>query len=284
MGMLRFLLQQAFELGYLCVNSEPLHFTAAREIIPPMILRPLSRWYLACALVLAVIPAARAQQPASKEVMDFPAFVHELMQTPNKPGYTGVIWWAPPQFWEESMKRSGIAPDKAHEQTVPLRKYTMIMVATGKIGSGTVAWSAEPQIRDAVRLRDAAGNLYEPLPEVSGPAAGLALILKPNLINMLGATGQGIQILFFAGADQNARPIADPLASGKFSVVVRNLLGEKETTFEWDLPLSALGLRASCPAGGDKVQADWRSCAWRGNRLEQAAAGTMAAHQKAIGE
>ena len=243
---------------------------AKREIIPPMINSFWSRWWVAFILLFISPATSLAQQvPANDQPLDFPALVRELLQSPNKPGYAGLVWWAPPAFWEASMTRSGIPAAQAHDRVAPLRRYTMILVAVGKIGIGTIDWVSEQQIRDSVRLRDANGNVYEPLPQVSGDAAGLASLLKPTLSNILGPTGQGTQILFFPGVDKKAQLIADPLAPGSFSVVLTNLLGEKESTFKWTLPLTTLSPPKYCPVGGEVVQANWKYCPWHGNKLDQ---------------
>ena len=230
------------------------------------------RWWITCVLLFFTPATSLAQQvPTNDQSIDFPALVHELLQSPNKPGYAGLVWWAPPEFWEASMTRSGVAAAQAHERVAPLHRYTMILVAVGKIGLGNINWVSEPQIRDGVRLRDANGNLYEPVSQVSGDAAGLASILKPTLSNILGPTGQGTQILFFPGVDKKAQLIADPLAPGSFSVILASLLGEKETTFQWTTPLTTLSPPKYCPVGGEKVQANWKYCPWHGNKLDQPA-------------
>ncbi len=237
----------------------------------------LSRWCLLCVLCFSAIAATAQQTQPTAEPLDFPALMHELLQSPNNPGYAGLVWWTPPAFWEESMKRAGMAAEKAHQQVAPLRRYTMILVAGGKVGLGTIDWSSEFQIRDSVRLRDVEGNIYEPLPQVSGDAAGLASILKPTLSNILGPTGQGTQILFFPGVDKKSQVIADPLAPGTFAVVVKNLFGEKETVFQWTLPVTTLSPPKYCPVGGEKVQANWKYCPWHGNKLDQVPATPPAA-------
>jgi len=105
-----------------------------------------------------------------------------------------------------------------------LRKYTVILVGVGKVGLGNINWISEPELRSNLRLRDAAGNDYEPVQKVSGDAEGLASIIKPILANMLGTMGQNVQIYFFPGTDKMAKPIADPLAPGRFSVVITKLI------------------------------------------------------------
>src|SRR5208283_4309105 len=129
-------------------------------------------------------------------------------------GYTGLIWWAPVEFWEKSAERGGMSAEKAREQFKSLRTYTLIVASVGKIGMGNVNWVSETELRSNLKLRDAAGNDYEPVQNLSGDAAGLTSMIKPMLANMLGTMGQNLQFYFFPAADKMGNPIANPLAPG----------------------------------------------------------------------
>ncbi|MFZ0276452.1 MAG: hypothetical protein WA254_13545 [Candidatus Sulfotelmatobacter sp.] len=233
-----------------------------------MIRAHLFSWILA----LALLPAAVAQSapPAATEV-DFNALVRELEQTTKEPGYIGVIMWTPVQYWEQSLVRAGFSADKARDRFLALRKYTVIMAGFGKMGIGNINWISEPEVRSNLKLRDAAGNDYESVQKVSGDAEGLASIIKPLLANMLGTMGQNLQIYFFPAADKMANPIADPLAPGSFSIVITNILGTKESVYEWKLPLTSLSPPRYCPVGKERVEANWKYCPWHGVKLDEPA-------------
>jgi hypothetical protein len=124
-----------------------------------------------CLLYLCLIgaitcPALMAQEPARSSPtteIDFSALVRELQQSPGEPGYTGLVWWIPTEYWEISAERSGTSEDKAKERYAPLKKYTLVAVAVGKIGIGNIDWVPEAEIRDKVFLRDSEGNSYPPV-------------------------------------------------------------------------------------------------------------------------
>ena len=80
--------------------------------------------------------------------------------------------------------------------------------------------------------------------------------------------GQNIQLLFFPATNKMAKPIADPLADGSFSIFISNVLGGKQATFEWKLPLTNLSLPKYCPLGKERVQANWKYCPWHGVSLD----------------
>lgn len=185
---------------------------------------------------------------------------------------TGLVWWVPAEFWEESAVEQGSTTEQARSHFAPMRNYTMIIVAAGKIGLGNINWHSEGEVRSGVRLRDFDGQIYEPLKEISGDAQGIASILKPVLANILGPTGQNLQILFFPGKTANGNSIADPTRPGGFSVVLTNLTAQKESEFSWRLPLTSLSPPRYCPIGKERVEASWKFCPWHGNKLEDSPA------------
>lgn len=217
--------------------------------------------------VLVTCASAQTSDPKSSEV-DFPALVHETQQQIGEAGYTGLVWWIPPKYWQLSAERMGFSADKAAERYKSLNQYTMLVVAVGKIGIGTINWYSDPEIRKNIRLRDANGDTYSPVEKVSGDAQGLASILQPVFANNLGPMGQNCDILFFPGADKMAQTIADPLAEGSFSVTINNLIAAKDETFEWRLPLTSLSPAKYCPIGRERVQANWKYCPWHGIKLD----------------
>ena len=215
-------------------------------------------------------------QSGSLREIDFSALVKETQQTPNEPGYAGLIWWIPTDYWVISAQRSGLAEDKAKQRFAPLEKYTIVAVAVGKIGIGNIDWVPEPTIRENVVLRDSDGNTYQPVQKLTGDAEGLATIIKPIFANILGPMGQNIQLLFFAGSNKMAKPIADPTAAGSFSVVITKLVDGKDKVFEWKLPLTTLSPPKYCPVGKERVQANWKYCPWHGVKLDDVSASQTA--------
>ncbi len=209
---------------------------------------------------------AKSQTPAD---IDFSAFVKETQQTANEPGYAGLVWWIPTDYWVISAKRGGLTEDKARQRFAPLEKYTVVAVALGKIGIGNIDWLPETTVRENVLLRDSDGNTYQPVQKVTGDAEGLASIAKPIFANILGSMGQNIQLMFFAASNKMAKPIADPKNQGTFSVVLTKLFDGRDKVFEWKLPLTALSPPKYCPVGKERVQANWKYCPWHGVKLDE---------------
>lgn len=226
-----------------------------------------------CLAVCAACSALsqEAAKPAPVEDVDFTAFIKETQQSPSEAGYTGLVWWIPTQYWVISSERSGVSGEKAKQRFAPLNKYTVVAVALGKIGIGNIDWVPESDIRANVFLRDSEGTTYPPVQKLSGDAEGLASVLKPVFSNILGTMGQNIQLLFFPAANKMAKPIADPVAAGSFSVVVTKLVDGKDEIVEWKLPLTTLSPPKYCPVGKERVQANWKYCPWHGVKLDEPA-------------
>ena|SRR5271166_261026 len=223
-----------------------------------------------CAICTSVL-GQEAAKATSDQNVDFSAFVKETQQTPSEAGYAGLVWWIPTEYWEIALERSGMPAEQAKQRYAPLRKYTVVAVALGKIGIGNINWVSEPEIRDNTVLRDADGNTYSPAQKLSGDAEGLVAVLKPVFGNILGTMGQNIQLLFFPASNKMAKPIADPTAAGSFSVVVSKLVDGKDKVFEWKLPLTALSPPRYCPVGKERMQANWKYCPWHGVKLDEPA-------------
>ena len=183
----------------------------------------------------------------------------------------GIVWWIPAEFWEASAKRQGSSPERAREMFTSLREYTIVCVAVGKMGIGTINWSTPAEVRASTMLRDSAGINYKSVTELSPDAQGLLSIVTPILTNILGPMGQNIQFLLYPAKTSAGSPIADARRPGSFSIVISDLLRQKETAFAWRLPLTSLTPPRFCPIGHERVQADWKFCPWHGNQLDEVA-------------
>ncbi len=144
----------------------------------------------------------------------------------------------------------------------------MVAVVVGKLGPfGAIAWSPADQVRAKTVLRDAKGVSYPPLAKVGPDAETLSGVLKPILANALGKMGESIVILFFPAKSASQQALADPHQKGSFAIVLQELAGKPELAFEWQLPLTALSPPKYCPAGKERVNANWNFCPWHGVAL-----------------
>ncbi len=220
-------------------------------------------------LVPRLLIAQEPDAPGSGETR-IDAIIKETQQTVGGKDTTGIVWWLPPEFWEESAVEQGTPPEQARTNFATLHDYTMIIIAVGKVGLGNINWRTEKEIRAGTILRDSEGQTYQPLQEISGDAQGIASIIRPVLGNILGPMGQNLQILFFPAKTKSGKLIADPTKASSFYVLLSNLTAQRETEFSWRLPLSSLSPPKFCPAGKERVEANWKFCPWHGVPLDNA--------------
>lgn len=233
---------------------------------------PSLRFFLT-AMLLASSPSLLCAQGSGGEGNEtkLDQIIKETQLSVGGKDTTGFVWWLPTEFWEQSAIEQGSKLEQARSSFAPLREYTMVIVAVGKIGLGNINWRSENDVRSGVVLRDSEGQTYQPVKEISGDAQGIAVIIKPVLANILGPMGQNLHILFFPGRTSKGVPIADPTRPGGFSVLLTNLTAQKETEFSWRLPLTSLSAARFCPVGKERVEANWKFCPWHGNKLEESA-------------
>ena len=231
--------------------------------------RSLLPCFIALCLLCPSVFAQEAAKPTPSEDVDLSGLLKETQQSASEAGYFGLVWWIPTEYWEISLEKGGFSADKAKEHYAPLKKYTVVAVALGKMGIGNINWLPETDIRDNLRLRDSEGNLYPPVQKLSGDAEGLVSVLKPVFSNILGTMGQNLVLLFFPSVNKMAKPIADPLAPGNFAVVLSKLVEGKDKVFEWKLPLTSLSPPKYCPVGKERLQSNWKYCPWHGVKLDE---------------
>jgi len=238
------------------------------------------RWLVRIGVLLVVTAGAAAQvqkpepQPGAESSVAHPVDIDDLMgecqRNVRGKEHVGFVWWIPVEFWEASAAGSGKSSAQIAQQFKPLREYTLVAVAVGRIsGLGSVTWTPAANIRANVVLRGADGTEYRALDKekVNADAQLLAVILRPVLSNIIGSVGENTEFLFFPSRGQDGSPLAIPQSQGSFAVVMKDLAGPGETIYEWKTPLTALSPPKFCPTGKERVQANWKYCPWHGTPL-----------------
>jgi hypothetical protein len=199
---------------------------------------------------------------------DEPDPVRETQQTITVKDKLSLVWWIPFEYWGIAAEKAGQSAEKTSQTFIALKDYTVVTVAAGTIGTlGSLTFVPPEDLKKYVVLRDADGNEYLPVKDVSQDAYLVAGVIKPILANALGKLGENLQVLFFPGTGKDGKAIASPTQKGRFSVVVKELAGAPETVFEWRLPLTAYTPPKFCPVGKERVHADWDYCPWHGVAL-----------------
>lgn len=228
-------------------------------------------------LAMGIASPAQAQtEPSKSETKVAPAaevdindLVAECQKSVRGKDYAGIVWWVPVEFWEASAQSRGTDSTEAAEQFKPLRQYTLVAVAVGKIGGFGITWTATQEVRKNVALR-AGGVEYSPVEtdKVNAEAQLLATILRPLLANIIGPVGQNMEFMFFPATNKEGGLLADARKKGEFTVVLKGLAGEPESLYEWRLPLTSLSPPKVCPVDQERMQANWKFCPWHGVKLD----------------
>jgi hypothetical protein len=83
--------------------------------------------------ISAVLGQAQTDQASSSAVQtaekakiepvtsDTPDILRETQLGVRNPGYTGLIWWIPYEFWVKSAVERGTSPEKAAQTFAPLK-------------------------------------------------------------------------------------------------------------------------------------------------------------------
>lgn len=168
-----------------------------------MPVRPILSLAFAIFTAISFASGQDAAPSGSSRDIDLSLLLKETQQTANVPGYAGLVWWIPTDYWVISAERSGFAEEKAKQRFAPLGKYTVVAIAVGKIGIGNIDWLPEPAIRENVVLRDADGNTYQPVQKLTGDTAGLVTIIKPVFAKHSGDDGTEHSIVVLRGLQQD---------------------------------------------------------------------------------
>ena len=237
-------------------------------------MRPRDRFFLPlCAAVLfASAPALAADPPPAAPApatdaasqVDIDELSSETQLSLRGKDVTGMVWWIPPEFWAAS------APQLTAEDLKPLRQYVTIAVVAGKLAAFGVDFASDEDLFNNTTLRDANGKEYKPYKEkeVQASVQMLSTILRPVMKNLIGQMGEHLVLLHFPAKNAKGEAIADPTKKGSFSVRVRKVVGA-EQVLEWRLPLTSLSPPRFCPAGKERVKANWSFCPFHGVALDK---------------
>jgi hypothetical protein len=215
-----------------------------------------------------VADPAAGESKANVHRGDAPDLLHETQIGIRAPGYTGIVWYIPFDFWirsGESRGRSAAEMDKAMGS---LKQYTPVFIFVAKVsGLGAFEYVSPEQLAKQVVIRDAKGTDYPVVPTISDDAKNLAAAMKPILANAMGKAGENSAMLFFPANDKEGHAIADPKSNGTFSVVLKDVVNRPEGIYTWVFPLTSVSEPKYCPIGKEQVNANWKYCPWHGAAL-----------------
>lgn len=241
--------------------------------------------YFFCILLIACLLSALAfaqDSPAEKKSLpavqnlsnlhtpDDVTVTRETQQGIDSKGYVGLVWWIPFEYWAQSAEKNGNSAEKTREQLKTLRDYTIVGLFVGKVSAlASFDYMTPADLQKKTFIRDSEGQEYPAFADLTGDAKNLADVIRPILANAMGRAGENFAFLFFPATKKGGKRIADESTKGSFSVVLKDVVGEPETIFLWRTPLTSFTPPRFCPAGKERVHADWDYCPRHGVKLDQ---------------
>jgi hypothetical protein len=226
-------------------------------------------WAAVMLLAGAAAPAVE-QAPAPPVGLDPQAIVRETQQVSQTEGAMTLAWWIPIQFWEATLAgKSRVPTANADAILKALGGYTMLAVMDAKIGAlGKMDYTPADALAAEVKIKDAAGNVYTPIPEdqLEGDTRTVLRVMSPILTNMLGALGENVRFFMFPARAKNGQALADATREGLFYVEVG------ETEFRWRLPLGSVLPAKICPVCKESLSGSYKYCPYDGTKLPDAPA------------
>lgn len=202
-------------------------------------------------------------QSSAKDTIDLNSLIRETQQMSQSPDEMTMVWWLPEEFWLSSLSQdASVSPEMMEQFLATIRPYLMLAVLDGTIGAfGGVTYRAEDALRQSTRLRDASGETYTVLPadEIDADTTNLLAMMKPVLVNMLGALGQNMHFVLFRSSDGDR--IADARKPGSFEVVV------DDKVFGYRLPLGSVLPPRFDPKTGEQFPGNYRYSPFTGTKL-----------------
>jgi hypothetical protein len=223
--------------------------------------------YLTKTLLISLFLFALCATPfAQNQKIDLNALVEETQKDSDHPDEMTLVWWVPEAFWKTSFEQDkDVTPKQAEDFMKILRPYIVVIVVDGKIGTfGSMTYKTEALIKNNIQIVDGKGNSFRPLPEdkISSEAKTMLSIMKPVMVNMLGAIGQNMHFILFPAQNAKSEEIINVMKEGSLAVK----LDARE--FKWRLPLSSLVPRKVCPVDGETHNGAWKYCPWHGTELK----------------
>jgi hypothetical protein len=187
----------------------------------------------------------------------------ETLRSEPRAGRVLQAWWLPPEYWEAAAERQSWPKKRRQDLRERIRSYLVIAFIEANLARTKLEFAEHREIAERISV-ERSGTPIEPLRRLDPTLAEMIPELSYFLRVSLGALQDGVRLLFFPNVTESGEPILNGSRHGALRVVYR-LDGEPEPVrFEWRAPLTSVVGAATCPEGGEALQASWRFCPWHG--------------------
>lgn len=211
------------------------------------------------------IVTAQNDNKTKKHKINVNELVNETQQMSEDADKMQLVWWIPVEYWETVLYSDGqVATNEADMIIDMIKPYTMVVVVDGDIGMfGNIDYVEKDEIIKSLKLTDAKGEDYKPIPEdeLNQDTKSLLSIMKPILSNMLGGLGENMHFFLFPGTNKRNKPLIEATQEGHFIVQL------SENKYFWRLPLGSLLPPKYDPDTGEELNGSWKYSPWTGKKL-----------------
>jgi hypothetical protein len=193
----------------------------------------------------------------------------ETLRSEPRTGRVLQAWWLPPEYWEAAAERYEWSAARRKELRERIHNYLVVAFIDASLGGAKIEFADHAQIAERVTV-ERNGTALEPLRRLDPALAQMIPELSYFLRVSLGALQEGVKLLFFPNLDERGEPVLS--ASGRGALRVRYRLGgaSEPVEFAWRAPLTSIVGPATCPSGGEPLEASWKFCPWHGVEVKPA--------------
>jgi hypothetical protein len=186
----------------------------------------------------------------------------------SAPRSTGVlqVWWLPAEYWEAAAEKQSWSAEQRRELRERIRNYFVLGVLDATLGGTSIAFAEHAEIAERMSV-ERNGSGIEPLRKIDPRLAAMIPELSYFIRVSLGPLKEGMRLLFFPNLAERGEPVLSGSRSGELRVRYRPEGAPEPTEFRWRPPLTSIVGSATCPEGGEALEASWTFCPWHGVKV-----------------
>lgn len=192
--------------------------------------------------------------------------INEVQQIKENDKSLKLVWWIPSDYWQIALEQQKqITPEQINYIKSLFDPYLVIAVGNYRLDLANREIVYESILsRESVLVTENDTNKLIPLKDSEIDPQTFTILnsfLKPLFQQMLGKTGEGLEILLYKNDSDQGKKIIDARKKGRFNVKVDLV------DFHWNLPLVSLMEEKTCPVDQQKLQGNFVYCPFHGNKL-----------------
>ncbi len=206
-----------------------------------------------------------AQLPLYK--VNFGDLGKEMAKTDTKTETIRIAIWMPTVYWEVYAAQSETSDYASFKRIIDaLDEYVVICAVNAEHQEGSTGFktTAESTMRKNILLK-VGTETFKPLSDkqISDDALSIKDVLEPIFASMLGTFGDGMTVFYFKAQNSHGENLIDAREEGNFNL---EFMGG---TTNWNLPISALYPKKTCPTDNATFPSNYKFCPFHGIELNE---------------